>query len=117
MMNVYNGFDALNDQEYDALMTEIYGEDDLQQEIADAAAEDYFENELAKDAEEHGETTQQKARYQLIAVWDDGGCKTENSNDFIGMLEAAAIYITDSTCCHIAIYDWKTFTDALNWNR
>ncbi len=46
MMNYYNGFDALDAKEYDALMEEL-----MQNDIADENAAYYFENELEKDGE------------------------------------------------------------------
>ena len=54
MMNAYdyNGFDALDREEYDALMEDL-AETDMENEMALEAARDYFENELEKDAAAH----------------------------------------------------------------
>lgn len=116
MMNVYSGFDSLNDAEFDALM----------QEMADNSAEDYFENELENDvvtqelAQEFASPefqAQLHARYQLIVVWDDISSKTESCDDIIAALNAATIYMMDHSCVQVSIYDWKELKDILNWNR
>lgn len=48
MMNWYNGFDTLNDKEYNDLMEEMEM-NNLQDELAAKNAADYFENELELD--------------------------------------------------------------------
>ena len=48
MMNYYNGFDALDAQEYDEIM-EGLALAEMQDEIAAAQAVDYFNNEIDKD--------------------------------------------------------------------
>jgi len=50
MMNWYNGFDALDAREYDEVM-EALAIAEMEDEIAERAATDYFENELEKDGE------------------------------------------------------------------
>lgn len=107
MMNVYSGFDALNDEEFD----------DLMQEMAEASADDYFTNELAKEFASPEFQAQLHARYQLIVVWDDISSKTESCNDIIAALNAATIYMMDTSCNHVSIYDWKKHKDVLDWNR
>ena len=52
MMQVYSGFDALTRDEYDEIM-ESLAIADMQNELAERAAEDYFEHELEQDALEH----------------------------------------------------------------
>lgn len=52
MMNYFNGFDALNDKEYNDLMEEMEM-NNLQDELAAKNATDYFENELEKDGQTH----------------------------------------------------------------
>lgn len=52
MMQVYSGFDALTRDEYDEIM-ESLAVADMQNELAERAAEDYFERELEQDALEH----------------------------------------------------------------
>lgn len=48
MMNYYNGFDALDAQEYDEVM-EALAIAEMEDEIAARISADYFENELEKD--------------------------------------------------------------------
>lgn len=50
MMNVYSGFDALDAREYDEVM-EALTTAEMEDEMAEQAAADYFENELEKDGE------------------------------------------------------------------
>lgn len=50
MMNWYSGFDALDAQEYDEVM-EALATAEMEDEIAERAAADYFQNELEKDGE------------------------------------------------------------------
>jgi len=50
MMNYFNGFDTLNDKEYNDLMEEMEM-NNLQDELAAKNAADYFENELERDGE------------------------------------------------------------------
>lgn len=50
MMNYYNGFDALDAQEYDEVM-ESLATAEMEDEIAEQVAADYFQNELEKDGE------------------------------------------------------------------
>lgn len=50
MTNWYNGFDALDAREYDEVM-EALAITEMENEIAEQAAADYFENELEKDGE------------------------------------------------------------------
>lgn len=52
MMNWYSGFDALDAREYDEIM-ESLTTTEMEDEIAEQAAADYFENELEKDGEGH----------------------------------------------------------------
>ena len=52
MMNWYSGFDALDAQEYDEIM-EALAIADMEDEIAERAATDYFENELELDGLGH----------------------------------------------------------------
>lgn len=107
MMNTYdyNGFDALDTSEYD----------DLMQEMAEASNDDYFTNELEKDFAAHQEEL--NARYQLIIVWNDLSSKSENTDDIVSALNAAAIYIMDSTCIGVSIYDWQEKKTTLDWHR
>ena len=116
MMNVYSGFDSLNDKEYDELM----------QEMAENNADDYFEHELENDAVTQ-ELAQEvaspefqaelAARYQLIVLWDDISSKSESSNEITAVLNAATIYMMDASCISVAIYDWKEHKNVLDWNR
>lgn len=50
MMNWYSGFDALDAQEYDEIMESLTVAA-MEDEMAQQAAADYFENELEKDGE------------------------------------------------------------------
>lgn len=50
MMNYFNGFDALNDKDYNDLIEEMEM-NNLQDELAAKNAADYFENELEKNGE------------------------------------------------------------------
>ena len=50
MMNYYNGFDALDACEYDEIM-EALAIAEMEDEMAEQTAADYFENELEKDGE------------------------------------------------------------------
>ena len=52
MMNWYNGFDALDAREYDEVM-EALAIAEMEDEMAEQAAADYFQNELEKDGQSH----------------------------------------------------------------
>lgn len=52
MMQMYSDFNALTRDEYDEIM-ESLAIADMQNELAERAAADYFEHELEQDALEH----------------------------------------------------------------
>lgn len=49
--------------------------------------------------------TFEPVRYQMITVYDDNCSKSEGTNDIVAALETAAIYLRDSTCCCVKIWD------------
>lgn len=104
MMNAYdyNGFDALDREDYDALM----------EELADDNAREYFEKEIEKDA---AGFEMPRPRYQVIVSWNDNSCKTESTNDISAAMGAAEIFMADPDVFHIVIYDWKRQKDMLDW--
>lgn len=118
MMNTYyyNGFDVLDRDDYDAVMESLMGEVTMQEEIADAAARDYFTRELGKDAAAHGEAAP-TCRYQLVIAWSDFSSKTESTNEIAAALQAVTIYIEDASCEFVQIYDWILKRDIFDWSR
>lgn len=102
MMNYFNGFDALEQEEFDALMS------DLTDEITEELAQEFASPETQ---------AQLHARYQLIVIWNDISSKTESCNDIVAAMNAAAIYMMDNTCIRVSIYDWQEKKDILDWNR
>lgn len=105
MMNAYdyNGFDALDSQEYNELM----------EELADDNARECFEKEIEKDAIGF---EMQRPRYQVIITWGTA-CKTESTANITQALGAAEIFIEDPDCDRVVIYDWKALRDVFNWSR
>lgn len=56
-------------------------------------------------------------RYQCIIVYDDFACKTECVDDIVPALQAAAIYLYDSSCIIVEIWDNKTEKFVLDFTR
>ncbi len=56
-------------------------------------------------------------RFQIITVYEDCASKTESVSDIQRALEAASIYWMDPDCLIITIYDFKTQSTILKYNK
>ena len=56
-------------------------------------------------------------RYEMITTYTDAAYKIEVVDNFISILNAAAVYMEDPDCHEITVLDFKTSTTPLHWVR
>lgn len=58
-----------------------------------------------------------KKRFQIITVYEDCTSKSECVSEIQPALTAASIYWQDASCVSVTIYDFKTNSTILDYDR